>query len=457
MNTILIITDDEMIQNLLKTYFEEEDFRVEVAQNADEGWKKFLKTNPFVVILDQMLPDAKGRDILKRMKQHNSQTSIIIVTAYGQIKDAVRAMELGAMNYVTKPINLKELQLLVNQALRLSAIISERNLHRKKLQVLVKKQWTPLLFNSHIMKEIFSRCQEIAHTNTTILLQGESGVGKGLFAHYIHQISNRSDAPFIDIDCRTIPETLLESELFGYEPGAGTDAKKLKEGLIEIANTGSLFLDEITGLPITLQGKLLKVIEEKSFRKLGGNKEISVDVRVIVATNTNLKKAVEKGKFREDLFFRISTFPIELPPLRKRKEDIVPLAQHFLIEIKNELHKDIAEIDPEALSALVKHEWPGNIRELRNTIEKAVLTARGKRITVDDLGIKFLNSEQAKNYTPLFYKEAKRQFEFDLLERALMQAKGNQSYAARILGISRNALIRRLHKYKIDLLQFKKH
>jgi DNA-binding NtrC family response regulator len=456
MNTILVITDAAMTRNLLTTYFEEENFAVEVAENAAEGWKKFLKANPFVVILDQILPDAKGTDILKRMKQHSSQTNVIIVTTYDKINDAIRAMELGAMNYVIKPVNVKELQLLVIQALRLSTIMRERDFHRRKLEVLVKGRWTPILFNSQIMKEIFSRLQEVVNTNTTILLKGESGVGKGLFAHYIHQISNRSDAPFIDIDCRGIPEAVLDAELFGYESGALTDARKLKEGLIETSNTGTLFLDNVGSLPNTLQDKLLKAIEEKSFMKLDGKKEISIDVRVIAATNSDLEKAVGKGKFRKDLYFRISTFPIELPPLRKRKEDIVPLAKHFIIEIKNELHKDIEEIDQEALSAIVTYQWPGNIRELRNTIEKAVLVARGKKVTVDDLGIEFRHSGQAKKYTPLSYKEAKRQFEFELLERVLLQAKGNQSYAARILGISRNALIRRLYKYKIDLSKFKK-
>ena len=449
MNTILVIDDYPEIRDLLKEFFEQEGFVIELAARADEGWKKFVETNPVVVILDQMLPDAKGIELLQKMKEYNPQINVIIITAYGKIKDAVRAMELGAMNYLTKPVNLQELKILVRQAMRLSTIIKERDHHRKKLQVRVKGRWTPMLFHSQIIKDLFKLCQKVADTNTTILLQGESGVGKGLFAHYIHQISDRANAPFIDVDCSAIPETLLESELFGYEPGAFTDAKKRKEGLIELAHRGTLFLDEINDLSVKLQGKLLKVIEEKSFRKLGGKKEISVDVRVIVATNIDLKEAVKRGEFRDDLYFRISTFTIELPPLRQRRDDIVPFAKHFLAEISNELHNGVKLIEPEALNALVKYEWPGNIRELRNTIEKAVIISKNQKITIDDLGIEFSQPGALREHKTLFYKEAKRQFESEIIDNALRKANGNQSRAARILGISRNALIRRMQKYNI--------
>ncbi len=457
MKTILIIDDFEMERTQLKEFLEKEGLFVETAERADEGWKKFVATHPFLVLLDQILPDGKGIEILKRMKEYDSNVNIMIITAFGNIKDAVKAMELGAINYLIKPVDLQELKILINQAIHLSSLIKERDHHRKKLQVQVKGRWTPLLFDSLIMAEVFKRCQEVANTNTTILLLGESGSGKGLFAHYIHQTGNRAEAPFIDVDCSTIPETLLESELFGYEPGAFTDAKERKEGLIELANSGTLFLDEISGLPITLQGKLLKVIEEKSFRKLGGQKEIEVDTRVIVATNTNLKEAVAKGKFREDLYFRISTFIIELPPLRQRKEDIPALAKHFFNEIRNELHKDVDDINTAALDALVRYNWPGNIRELRNTIERAILVAKNKKITIENLGIEFNVVDNNRDHRDLRYKEAKRQFESGILEKALSQTRGNQSQAAKILGISRNALIRRIAQFHIDLSKFKKN
>ena len=455
MNTILIIDDDEMIRDLLKNFFEEAGFVVELAARADQGWERFLETNPFVVIVDQILPDEHGTELLKRMKKYDPHVHVIIITGYGEIKDAVRAMESGAMHYLTKPISLPELKVYVDQAVHFSRIIKERDHHRKKLQVQVKGRWTPLLFNSQIMKEIFERCQEVANTKTTILLQGESGVGKGLFAHYIHQISDRANSPFIDVDCSAIPETLLESELFGYEPGAFTDAKRRKEGLAELANTGTLFLDEISGLPLTLQGKLLKVIEEKSFRKLGGTKETSIDVRIIVASNINLKESVERKNFREDLYYRISSFQIEIPPLRERQEDMIPLAKHFLAELSKELHKPVKDIEPAALDTMTKYDWPGNVRELRNTIEKAIIIAKNKTITVNDMGIDFLRYDVTKERKTIFYKEARRQFEQEILINALKQANGNQCQAARILGISRNALIRRIQKYHIDLLEIK--
>lgn len=300
------------------------------------------------------------------------------------------------------------------------------------------------------MKEIFNRCQEVAKANTTILLQGETGVGKGLFAHYLHQLSNRAQAPFIDIDCGAIPETLIESELFGYEAGAFTDAKRRKDGLIELANTGTLFLDEISSLPMTLQGKLIKVIEEKSFHKLGGTKAIDVDVRVIAATNTDLKEASEKGQFRKDLYFRLNTFPITLPPLRQRPEDIIPLAKHFLVEISQELHKDIGGIEADALDAMVKYDWPGNIRELRNTIEKALIIAQGKNITINDIALNIPMQETQKQVAPLTYIEAMDRTEKEAIQRALSLAAGNQSKAAEILQISRKTVYRLIKKYGLQ-------
>ncbi len=455
MHTILIIDDDESIRKMLEVFFEGEGLSVMLAASGSEGWQKFSRTTPPVVIVDQILPDARGIEILRKIKKHSPETQVIIITGYGEIKDAVKAMELGALNYLLKPIELQELKILVQQALRLTSITKERDRYREQMEVHVRGRVAPILFKSKIMKDIFDQCRQVAKSNTTVLLEGESGTGKGLLARYIHQISDRFDAPFIDVDCATIPETLIESELFGYEPGAFTDAKKKKEGLIELAHSGTLFLDEIGAMPLPLQGKLLKVIEEKSFRKLGGGKEIAVDVRVILATNANLKEMVKHGKFREDLYFRISAFPIKLPPLRGRKEDIPSLAKHFRSEISKELHKGVSEIEDKALKVMVDYYWPGNIRELRNTIEKAVIVSKGKKITVDDLHLEAAKSVQARDYTNLSYEEAKEQFEKEIIENALAQTDGNQSEAAKGLGISRDLLIRRMRKYKINSKKFK--
>ena len=455
MYSILVIDDDESIRKMLEAFFEGEGLSVTLAANGSEGWRKFLQTSPLVVIVDQLLPDARGIEILGKIKKHIPDTQVIIITGYGEIKDAVKAMELGALNYLVKPIDLQELKILVQQALKFASITKERDHYREQIEVHVRGRVAPILFKSNVMKNIFEQCKQVAQSNATVLLEGESGTGKGLLAHYIHQISERAHAPFIDIDCASIPETLIESELFGYEPGAFTDAKKKKEGLVELAHSGSLFLDEVGAMPLPLQSKLLKVIEEKSFRKLGGGKEINVDVRVILATNADLKEMVNQNKFREDLYFRISTFPISLPPLRKRKEDIPSISRHFCQEISKELHKDVLEIEDEAIKALIDYHWPGNIRELRNTIEKAVIVAKGKMITVNDLHLEAAQPSLTKDYKRLSYKEAKRQFEIEIIENALAQSRGNQSEAADNLGISRDLLIRRMRKYNINPKKYK--
>uniref|UniRef100_A0A7C6EFU4 Sigma-54-dependent Fis family transcriptional regulator n=1 Tax=candidate division WOR-3 bacterium TaxID=2052148 RepID=A0A7C6EFU4_UNCW3 len=455
MYPILIVDDDESIRSFLLALFEAESYTVFTAINGEQAWKSFTENTPMIVILDQRLPDIKGIDLLKRMKEYDPDANIIIITGYGEIKDAVRAMEFGAVNYLLKPLDAQELRIIVKQIQQNLSIKKERDLYRDKLQVLCRGKLTPLVYKSKKMEEILNQVKEVAKTNSTVLLEGESGTGKGLFALYIHQISNRSEGPFIDIDCTTIPENLLESELFGYEPGAFTDAKKRKEGLIELAHKGTLFLDEISSMPMLLQGKLLKVIENRAFRKLGGKKEIAVDVRIIVATNTNLEEMVNNGTFRKDLFFRINTFPIKLPPLRERKEDITPLAEHFLKEIVKEYHKEIEGITPEAFEILKDYDWPGNVRELRNTIEKAIIVARGKFIKPEDINLRMGEPIKMEEKLSLNFKEAMENLEMELVKRALAQTQGNQTQAAEILGVSRNFLIRLMKKHKINPFEFK--
>ncbi len=454
--TILVIDDDESVRILLTELFEADGYSVASAANGTEGWEKFKSLNPFLVILDQFLPDMRGIDLLGKLKEFDPETNVIIITGYGEIKDAVRAMEKGALNYLLKPLDITELKILTKQTQQNYTIKKERDFHREKMKVLVKGKITPILFRSLLMAEILKQCEEVAKTDSTILLESESGTGKGLFALYLHQISKRSDGPFIDIDCTTIPEALLESELFGYEPGAFTDAKKRKEGLIELAHKGTIFLDEISSLPLVLQGKLLKVIETKSFRKLGGKKEITADVRVIVATNTNLLELVNNNLFRKDLYYRISTFPIRLPPLRQRKEDIIPLAEHFFQEVKREYHKDLDGIEPEALDLLLNYDWPGNVRELKNTIEKAIIVARDRMVRKEDIQLEPLKIKPSPTYESLPYEEALVGFEKEMIESALNRANGNQTRAAQSLGISRNFLIRRMKKYGINPFKFKK-
>ncbi len=456
MLSILIVDDDESIRAFLSALFEEDGHNVYTATNAEMGWKLFLQENPSVVILDQRLPDGKGIDLLKKMKEYDNEVNIIIITGYGEIKEAVKAMEIGALNYLLKPLDIQELRIIINRIQETLAIKMERDHYRNRLKVLCRGKYTPILYKSKKMEQVLDKCVKVAKTNSTVLLTGESGTGKGLLALYIHQISNRAESSFVDIDCTTIPENLLESELFGYEPGAFTDARKRKEGLIELAHKGTLFLDEISSLPLLLQGKLLKVIETKSFRKLGGKKEIAVDVRIIVATNTNLEDMVNNNTFRKDLYFRINTFPITLPPLRERKEDIIPLAEHFANEIVKECHKNIQGIDPAVFEILQNYDWPGNVRELRNTMEKAIIVARGNLITPDDISLGMVQPASSEEASPLNYESAIRQTEFELLKKALTLSKGNQTKAAELIGISRNFLIRLMKKHNINPFEFKK-
>ncbi len=454
-NAILVIDDDESIRCFLKELFVKEGYTVYSAANGSEGWNLFTQKNPFVVLLDQILPDIRGIELLIKMKEYDPEANVIIITGYGEIRDAVRAMEAGALTYLLKPLDTTELKVLVKRARENWTIKRERDFHRARLRALVKGKWTPILFKSKAMAEVFKRCQMVAKRDTTVLLEGETGTGKGLFAAFLHQISNRSDGPFIDIDCTTIPENLLESELFGYEPGAFTDAKRRKEGLIELANKGTVFLDEIASLPSLLQGKILKVIEERRFRKLGGKGEINVDVRIIVASNKNLQELTEKGLFRKDLYYRVSTFPIKLPPLRERREDIIPLAQHFFAELKREFHKDLDGIEQDALNSLLAYDWPGNVRELKNTIEKAVIIAQGRMVTRDDIQLTIGRPLLISEGVAHSYREAMAQFEKKIIEDALKKSRGNQTRTAEILKVSRNFLIRKMRKYGINPFDYK--
>ncbi|MEO0137377.1 MAG: sigma-54 dependent transcriptional regulator [candidate division WOR-3 bacterium] len=454
MYPILIVDDDESIRGLLTAFFEEENYTVLCAANGAQAWQIFLQHLPRIVILDQRLPDIQGIELLKKMREYDPEVKVVVITGYGEIKDAVKAMEYGAVNYLLKPLDLQELRIIIKQIQENLTIKKERDLYRDRLQVLTRGKLTPLIYKSKKMEEILNQIKEVAKTNSTVLLEGESGTGKGLLALYIHQISNRSTGPFVDIDCTTIPENLLESELFGYEPGAFTDARRRKEGLIELAHTGTLFLDEISSMPLLLQGKLLKVLEERRFRKLGGKKDINVDVRIIVATNANLEEMVEKGTFRKDLFFRINTFPIRLPPLRERKEDIIPLAEHFLKEIAREYHKEIVGIAPAAMELLKNYHWPGNIRELRNAIEKAIIITRATYLQPEDISLGKTGMIEEETL-PLDYNKAITRVEMDLVKRALQQTQGNQTRAAELLGVSRNFLIRLMKKYHINPFAFK--
>jgi two-component system response regulator AtoC len=450
MDTILLIDDDQGIRAMLKDYLETAGFEVILAKRGDEGLRKFIQFNPPIVILDQRLPDVNGIELLKKMKHNEPNAQIIIITGYGEIEKAVKAIQYGALNYLTKPIDLQALKMMINGAQQTTLLKKERTYYRNMMKVKANGDIINFYADSDIMKGVLKMCRYVASKDTTVLIQGETGTGKGILAKYIHQISDRSEAPFIEVNCAAIPENLLESELFGYEPGAFTDARYRKDGLIELANTGTLFLDEIGNMPMTIQGKVLKVIEDKVFRKLGGNKEIKTDIRIIAATNIDLYNAVTEKKFRKDLYYRISTFPIELPPLRERKSDLILIAESFLREIKMKIQKDITGFQKEVLDYMKDYTWPGNIRELKNAIERAAIISETEQLCLKDFTqMPFSSADQDADST-LPYKEAMTRFVESRIKDALRQTNGNQSKAAKILEISRDAFIRRMRKFHIN-------
>ncbi len=379
------------------------------------------------------------------MKNIDKEVIIIMLTAYGDVKGAVEAMRLGAFNYITKPFNNEELALIIKNALRTQYLSKEVEVLRRRLGEKIAIE--EVMGDSPAIKQVLKQVDIIAPTNMTVILQGESGTGKELISQMIHQKSLRKDKPFVAVDCGAIPETLVESELFGYEKGAFTGADERKDGKFEQANGGTLLLDEITNLSDNMQMKFLRVIQERKLQHLGGRKDIKMDVRIIVATNTNLYETAKAGKFRDDLFHRLNEFHINLPPLRERKEDIPVLAKYFLDEANQELNKKIKGFCGEAMKFFLSYNWPGNVRELKNLIKRAVLLSDSEYISSSHLSlnnIACLENKPDSNDGLNSFEDASKAFQRDLIKNALEKAEGNKIKAAKILQINRKALYRKM-------------
>jgi len=375
-SVILLVDDQDTIRFFLEKTLRQEGYEAVTARTGAEAIEKAREVVPDLVLLDLKLPDMDGLEVLRRIKEIFPEIGVVMITAFGDIETAVMAMKSGAFDFVSKPINLDQLLLVIKKGLD-----SER-LNREVLQL--KRQMDPevgfdyILGDSPAMKRVYDVVQQVAKSDTTTtLIEGESGVGKEMVARMIHRYSNRAGKPFMDINCASLPETLLESELFGYEKGAFTDAKGQKQGLLELANRGSLFLDEIGEMSLTIQVKLLRVLERMEFRRLGGTQDIHVSVRVISATNRDLQKEVEEGRFRADLFYRLKVVPLYIPPLRERREDLLKFVSYFINMFNGKFAKNFSEIDEDARVALLSYPWPGNIRELKNVIERVVLLENG--------------------------------------------------------------------------------
>ena len=456
METILIVEDQKDMQFILAHILKEKGYKAIAAEDGQKALQEVKKGKVNLVLLDIKLPGMDGMKVLEKIKDINKDLSVIMLTAYGDVRDSVKAMKLGAVDYLIKPFEAEELVLSIKKALQTQYLTKEVERLRKKLEE--KTAVKEFMGVSPQIKHILKQVDIIASTNMTVIIQGESGTGKELIANMIHQMSPRMDKPFIVIDSGAIPETLLESELFGYEKGAFSGADARKEGMFEHANGGTLFLDEIANLPTGAQAKLLRAIQERRIQHLGGKKHIRIDVRIIAATNTDLFNSVKKGEFRDDLFHRLNEFVISLPPLRERKEDIPVLGKHLLNEANQELSKKIKGFSAEAMKSLLNYHWPGNVRELRNAIKKAVLMADSHYIKPKDLvflddtaPFKKINFEQdIEKGAPLkkILKEATEKIEQEAIKQALAKAGGNKTKAAKILKITRPTLYSKIKEFR---------
>jgi DNA-binding NtrC family response regulator len=448
--SVLIVDDEVGVRESLKMILKK-DYDVFLAKDAEEAFLQIKEHSPDVILLDIILPDLDGLKVLERIKQNEPDIVVIMITATNTAKTAVEAMKLGAYHYVTKPFDNDELRLIISRSLSEKALKQELIFRREEMDK--SFDFGNILGKSKGMKDIFKVVKQIADSKSTVLIMGESGTGKELISRAIHYNSNRKNYPFVTINCAAIPETLIESELFGHEKGAFTNAIEKKLGRFEVAHQGTLFLDEIGELSLTTQAKILRFLEEKEFNRVGGSKTIKVDVRLITATNKDLNQLIKKGGFREDLYYRINVVPIVIPPLRERKEDIPILIDHFINKFNVENNKNVKGINKEALEFLMQYEWPGNVRELENLIERVIALTSNEYIPATELPYSFKNIPKINGLKEsvldgkVSFLQAEEEFEKEVILDALKKTNYIQSHAAEILGISRRIL-----KYKMDKL-----
>jgi DNA-binding NtrC family response regulator len=452
---ILVVDDERTLRFALKEGLAEEGYRIETAGDGAEALAALDRGEFHLVLLDQKLPDTSGLEVLKQIKAKRPETQVVIMTAYGKFQWAVEATKAGCFDYVAKPFELEHMKLIIQNALSQTRLSEEvgrlRDAERRRAGT------TLIVGGSSRMAKIFETIRKVAATgSSTVLLQGETGVGKELLAREIHDLGPTRGGPFVEINCSAFPENLLESELFGYEKGAFTDAKRTKKGLMELANGGTLFLDEIGEMSLGLQSKLLRALESKRFRRVGGTADVHVEARFIAASNRDLKSLVEQEKFREDLFYRLDVIRIVVPPLRERPEDVPALIDHFVAHYNRELGKSVKGPDDEALQLLLAYRWPGNVRELRNVLERAILLESEEWILPEHLpleivgaggsGPRVLETRLHREGTITTLAHAER----IAIEMALAQTGWNKTKAAEALGISRQTLRTKLKEYRID-------
>jgi DNA-binding NtrC family response regulator len=455
MDTILVIEDKESMLDMLKQTLEAEGYEVVLAKDGAEGIKKLSGERIALVLTDLKLPKKDGFEVLKAVKEDNPLLPVIVMTAFGTIETAVKAVKDGAYDFLTKPFDTEHLLVLIKRALDTYRVATENIL--LKSEFFDRYGLPTIIGKSKQLQEVIAGVQKVAPTNATVLLHGESGTGKELFARAIHFLGRRKDAPFVAINSAAIPRELLESELFGYERGAFTGAEARKLGKLELADKGTVFLDEIGDMDLALQAKLLRVLQEQVIERVGGGKPIKIDVRIVAATNKDLAKAVEAKLFREDLYYRLNVFPITIPPLRDRRDDITALAQHFLAKYSAEVRKGPLTISDEAMDILRKSAWKGNVRELENVVERAVIYAEGGVLRAQDLGISEASIMEAlAEHVPMdgplheVAAAATRIAESRRIKQVLKQTGNNKTRAAEILQVSYKTLLTKIKDYQLE-------
>jgi two-component system response regulator AtoC len=445
--TILVVEDEEKLRRVVELQLKGAGFEVEQAGSVEAAMR--LADRADVILTDLRLPGVSGLELLANLRRQDSHTPVVVMTAFGSIETAVEAMKAGAVDFLPKPFSLDHLMTVVNKALELRTLRDENRELRAELSQ--RYEFDNMVGHSTAMREIFSTIMRVAATRATVLLCGESGVGKDLIARAIHHHSPRAGRPFVKINCTALPENLMESELFGYEKGAFTGANTSKPGKFEQADTGTVFLDEIGDVPASVQVKLLRILQEREFERLGSNKVKHIDVRVLAATNVDLRAALEQGTFREDLYYRLNVLPINIPPLRERKEDIPYLAGHFVKKLGKDLGSPVESISEAAIQRLLEYYWPGNVRELENVLERSMVLANGTVLEAGDVKLDTAPAARfsvADNFLP--EGTTLDQYEQSIIREALKRANGNKSQAARLLGLTRNALRYRLSQMGLE-------
>ncbi len=459
MKKMLVAEDESTLREGIATAFRDRGWDVVEAADGAEAFARLEESVFDVLVTDFQMPQKNGLEVLKRSKMINEGTVGLVMTAYGTVESAVDAMKAGAYDYVLKPFDLEEMEMKVERAIEHRRLLARIEAYDRSEIV---PRFENIVGESPQMRDVFRTIEKVARSNATVLVLGETGVGKELVAEALHRNSSRADRPFVKMNCAALHESLLESELFGHERGAFTGADRQRIGRFELANEGTLFLDEIGNMAPSTQAKVLRVLQEREFERLGGSRTVKVDVRLVAATNKDLEEAIKRGEFREDLYYRLNVVSVSVPPLRERKEDIIPLASHFIDRFAKELKKDVRGLEPAAVRALKRHTWPGNIRELENTVERAVLMAESRFLQEDDLNLGASGRSPADNVASLNLRLPPTGIALDELERqaileALRISNWVQKDAAKFLGISSRVMNYKVAKYEIKNTRWSKN